>query len=317
MDKVVIVVILIAAAYMLFYMFRNRSKRMKEAEARSQTAVAAGLAVSRDLFAPDAGSHAPVESFHVVGNEARVTFDVPLGEDDDEILNDLLADEAVEVVRQKRHTLPIDDVDHIVVLAGRGAVREVARRKLRAPGALPDPVPELGLSFAHIAHDPFSAPFEDETDHSVHYETQARAPEDDLAPISEELKIPAGLDRGMRALGTDPSRLSAPDFVLALLRMFGYAITEQAYEGSFMAVKDGVSTYIETDVYRKGDYPEVEESVIHRFLANFGSSGADRGMLISDRYSPFMVYEMETNQPKVRFITRERVQGFVDSMALG
>lgn len=317
MDKLVIVVILAAAAYVVFYLFRSRSRRMKEAQSQSATAVAQGLAVARDLFEPGSGVRAPVESFHVVGNEARVTFDVPLGDSDDPILHDLLADEAIEVVREKRHTLPIDDVDHIVIFAGRDPVREVARRKLHAPGVLPEPVPELGVSFAHIAHDPFAAPFEEETDHSVHYGSGTRVPADELGPISDELKIPAGLDRGMRALGTDPAQLSAPDFVLTLLKMFGYTITEQAYEGSFMAVKGGVSTYIETDVYEKGNYPELEEKVIHRFLADFGSSGADRGMLVSDRYSPFMIYDVEANQPKVRFVTRERVQGFIDTMALG
>jgi hypothetical protein len=316
-DKLVIVVILAAAVYVVFYLFRSRSRRMKEAQSQSVTAVAQGLAVARDLFEPGSGVRAPVESFHVVGNEARVTFDVPLGDSDDPILHDLLADEAIEVVREKRHTLPIDDVDHIVIFAGRDPVREVARRKLHAPGVLPEPVPELGVSFAHIAHDPFAAPFEEETDHSVHYGSATRVPADELGPISDELKIPAGLDRGMRALGTDPAQLSAPDFVLTLLKMFGYAITEQAYEGSFMAVKGGVSTYIETDVYEKGNYPELEEKVIHRFLADFGSSGADRGMLVSDRYSPFMIYDVEANQPKVRFVTRERVQGFIDTMALG
>jgi len=316
-DKLVIVVILAAAAYVVFYLFRSRSRRMKEAQSQSATAVAQGLAVARDLFEPGSGVRAPVESFHVVGNEARVTFDVPLGDSDDPILHDLLADEAIEVVREKRHTLPIDDVDHIVIFAGRDPVREVARRKLHAPGVLPEPVPELGVSFAHIAHDPFAAPFEEETDHSVHYGSGTRVPADELGPISDELKIPAGLDRGMRALGTDPAQLSAPDFVLTLLKMFGYTITEQAYEGSFMAVKGGVSTYIETDVYEKGNYPELEEKVIHRFLADFGSSGADRGMLVSDRYSPFMIYDVEANQPKVRFVTRERVQGFIDTMALG
>lgn len=317
MDIFVVVVILAAAGYIVYYLFRSRSRKMKEAQAQSDTAMAQGLAVSRDLFEPGTGVHAPLESFHVVGNEARVTFDVPLGDTDDAILDDLLADEAVEVVREKRHTLPIEDVDHIVVFAGRGEVREIARRKLHAPGELPEAAPQVGVSFAHIAHDPFAAPFEDETDHSVHYGTGAKVPSDELGPISEELKIPAGLDRGMRALGTDPDTLSAPEFVLTLLKMFGYAVGEQGYEGSFMAVKDGVSTYIETDVYHKGDYPELEEKVIHRFLADYGSSGADRGMLVSDRYSPFMIYELEAKQPKVRFVTRERVQRFIDTMALG
>jgi hypothetical protein len=40
-------------------------------------------------------------------------------------------------------------------------------------------------------------------------------------------------------------------------------------------------------------------------------------MFISDKYGPFTIYEIEANQPRVKFITRERIQRFVDSMALG
>lgn len=318
MEVVVIVLLLAIAGYVVFNMFRARKKRMEEAERAGSTAPAAGLATARDLFEAEAGHRAPVESFHVVGDEARVTFDVPLDTEDDEILNDLLVGEAVEVVRQKKHTLPIDDVHEIVVFAGRDNVREVGRTKLPSPGELPPPLVDTGLSFTHIAKDPFAAPFDEErSDHGVAYETRADVPEDELPPLREDLKIPKGLDRGLRALGTDPDQLNGPDFVIALLRMFGYSVTEQAYPGSYMAVKDGVSTYIATDGYEKGDYPELDDSVIRRFLADFGSSAADRGMLISDKYAPFKVHEIETNQPKVRFITRERVQRFIDSMALG
>jgi hypothetical protein len=316
-DVFVVVVVLVAVGLLLFDMFRKRKQRMKEAERQSKTAAATGLAVSRDLFEAEIGHHAPVESFHVVGDEARVTFDVPLGDEDDEVLHDLLTSEAIEVVREKRHTLPIEDVHQIVVLAGRDKVREIARHRLPAPGELPPPVPDVGLSFTHIARDPFAAPFDEGTDHGIAYETRADVPADELAPLTDELKLPKGLDRGLRALGTDPDRLNGPEFIIALLRMFGYGVTEQAYEGSYMAIKNGVSTYIATDAYEPGDYPELDESVIRRFLADFGSSAADRGLLITDKYGPFIMYEIETHQPKVRFITRERVQRFVDSMALG
>ena len=70
-------------------------------------------------------------------------------------------------------------------------------------------------------------------------------------------------------------------------------------------------------MYKAAQHPELEEDVIRRFLADFSSSGAERGILITDKYSPFMIHEIEANQPKVRFITRERFQAFVDSMALG
>lgn len=318
MEVVIIVLVLAVAGYVVYNMFRARKRRMEEAARTGSTAPAAGISVSRDLFEADSGHHAPVESFHVQGDEARVTFDVPLDDDDDEVLNELLMDQAVEVLRQKKHTLPIDEVHQIVVFAGRDRVREVGRTKLPSPGELPSPAPDSGLSFTHIARDPFAAPFDEEgTDHGVAYETRADVPEDELPPLREDLRIPKGLDRGLRALGTDPEQLSGPEFVIALLRIFGYGVTEQAYPGSYMAIKDGVSTYIATDGYEKGQYPEVEEGVIRRFLADFGSSGADRGMLISDKYAPFLIHEIEANQPKVRFITRERIQRFVDSMALG
>lgn len=317
MEVFIIVLALAIAGFVVFNMFRNRKRRMEEAAQAGSTAAAAGLSVSRDLFESEAG-HAPVESFHIVGDEARVTFDVPLDDDEDEVLNDLLMGEAIEVVRQKKHTLPIDEVHHIVVFAGREPVREVGRTKLPSAGELPPPAPGVGVSFTHIARDPFAAPFDEgSADHGVAYETRADVPADELPPLRDDLKIPKGLDRGLRALGTDPDQLDGPEFVIALLRMFGYGVTEQALPGSYMAVKDGVSTYIATDSYQKGQYPELEEGVIRRFLADFGSSSADRGMLISDKYAPFLIHEIETNQPKVRFVTRERVQRFVDSMALG
>jgi hypothetical protein len=317
-DVFVIVLILAVAGFLIYNMFRSRKRRMEEAAKSGGTAAAAGISVSRDLFEAEAGHHAPVESFHVVGDEARVTFDVPLEDEDDEVLNDLLMDEAVEVVRQKRHTLPIDEVHHIVVFAGRDKMREVGRTKLPSAGELPPPAVTAGLSFTHIARDPFAAPFEEEgANHAVAYETRSDVPADELPPLRDDLKIPKGLDRGLRALGTDPDSLEGPEFVIALLRIFGYGVTEQAYPGTYMAIKDGVSTYIATDSYQKGEYPEVDESVIRRFIADYGSSNADRGMLISDRYSPFKIYEIEANQPKVRFVTRERIQRFVDSMALG
>jgi hypothetical protein len=304
--------------YVLFNMFRSRKRRMEQAAKEGSTAPATGLAVSRDLFDPSSGHHAPVASSHVVGDEAQVTFDVPLDAEDDPVMNELLLGEAIEVVRQKRHTLPIDGVNEIVVFAGRDEVREVGRSRLPAPGELPPPALDSGLSFTHIARDPFAAPFdEDRIDHGVAYETRSDIPADELPPLIEELRIPKGLDRGLRASGIDPAQLTGPDFVLALLRMFGYRVTEQAYPGTYIAIKDGVSTYIATDSYKKGDHPEVEDGVMRRFLADFASSNADRGMFISDKYGPFTIYEIEANQPRVKFITRERIQRFVDSMALG
>ena len=317
MDGFAILLVIVVVGFAVWNLVRSRRRQSQRLEDSASTAAGTELSTAHDVFQPETGHYAPVADFHVAGQEARVTFDVPLPEAGDRMLNDLLVDQAVEVVREKRQTLPIDDVNVIIVLAGKGEAMEVGRTRLRSPGELPDPAPTVGLSFSHIAHDPFAKPFSEEVDHSVQYDTKSVAPADELSPLRVELNLSVGLERGLRSIGVDPEQVDGPGLVLALLQMFGYGVTEQAHPGSFMAIKDGLSTYILTENYEKGDYPELEETVIRRFLADFNSSGAERGILLTDKYSPFMIHEIENNQPKVRFITRERIQSFVDSMALG
>ena len=258
---------------------------------------------------------APVRDFHVQGNQARVTFDVPLPDDEDEVLNDLLVDEAVEVVREKRHTLPIGDVTEIVVFAGRDEVKEVGRSKLPSPGELPPPIDRDVFSLTHIARDPFASQFE--VDHSVKYDTAIHVPADELKPLLQELKVPLGLDRGLRARGVDPDAVTGPEFILSLLEMFGYQVAPQGEPDVYIATKGGLRTFIRTDSFDPGEHPELEESLVRKFVAEFATSGADRGMFISDKYGPFMTHDIEATDRRIRFVTRERAQGFIDSMALG
>lgn len=313
-SVVLVIVILFGAGYMLF---RNRRKRGKALKEAATTALGSDLSTTKSLFDAKTTHLAPVASFHVQGVEAQVTFDVPLGDEDDPVLNDLLVEQGIEVVRAKNRELPIDMVEEIVVSAGREPVREVGRHRLPEPGQLPPPSPSAALSFTNIAYDPFEAPFTGGETAVVDYDVPSDTRQDDLPPMIEELQIPMGLDRGLRANGVDPAALDGPELVLSLLRMFGYRVTEQADPGSYLALKDGVTSYIFTVPHHAGEHPELDEPVIRRFLANHGGSGAERGILVTDKYGPFMIHEIETNQPKVKFITRERVQNFVDSMALG
>jgi hypothetical protein len=317
MDGFAIFLVIVVLGFVVWNLIRSRRRQARLMEESSTTAAGAGLSTGHDLYEPEASHHAPVADFHVRGEEAIVVFDVPLSEEDDPVLNELLVDEAIEVVREKRHTLPIDGVTVIVARAGHGETREIGRTELPAIGELPPPMENMGLTLINIAHDPFAAPFEEETDHSVVYETKTDVPSDELGPIIEELKLPAGLERGLRAIGVDPESVSAPDLVLALLRMFGYGVTEQAMPGTYMVIKDGLSTYILTEPHRPGEHPELGEPTCKRFIAEFGSSGADRGLLVTAKYSPFMIHDIEARQPNLRFITRERIQGFIDWMALG
>ncbi len=258
---------------------------------------------------------APVRDFHVHGHQARVTFDVPLPDQDDRVLNDLLVDEAVEVVREKRHALPIGDVTEIVVFAGRDEVKEVGRSKLPAPGELPPPIEREVFNLTHIARDPFASQFE--VDHTVSYDTAVRVPADELRPLLQDLRVPQGLDRGLRARGVDPDAVTGPEFILALLEMFGYKVTPQGEPDVYLATKDNLRTFIRTDSFDPGEHPELEEGLVRKFVAEFATSGADRGMFISDKYGPFMTHDIEASDRRIRFVTRERAQGFIDSMALG
>ncbi|MFQ5523197.1 MAG: hypothetical protein ACE5F5_06420 [Acidimicrobiia bacterium] len=309
MRGIGITLILLGVGLLVLNLVLSRRKKLRKLEKP-----AASSEVATALPEPNA-PRAPVAEFHVHGNEARVTFDVPLPDEDDEVLNEILVDEAVEVVREKRHSLPIDDVTEIVVFAGKGDPREIGRTKLKAPGELPSPVRPPGFSYTHLVPDPFAA--EGETDHGVVYDTKVDVPADELAPLAADLRLPTGLARGLRAVGVDPEAASGPELILALLRMFGYQIEKTASADTYLARKDGLTIFLRTDAYRPGDHPELDDGVINRFLADFSTSRADQGLLVTDKYGPVRVYEIESRQPRCRFLTRERVQRFIDSMALG
>jgi hypothetical protein len=140
--------------------------------------------------------------------------------------------------------------------------------------------------------------------------------EDVLPPLADEIRLPKAVDMGLRAQGIDPATMGAVEMVTGLLKLFGYMVTPGPGFGMFIAEKAGQRTFILGDAYRKGDHPEVAEGTIDRFLADFSMSGCQRGMLVSEKYGPFEIYDKERRQPKVKFMTRERLQKMVDSLAL-
>ena len=310
METAGLVIVALVVLAVIAVSLRRQRKRAAEIDLDDKSWLRAGSPETEPAIRT-----APVKDFHVHGTEARVTFDVPMPEENDPILNDLLVDEAVEVVREKRHTLPISDVTEIVVFAGREDVREVGRSKLPSPGELPPMIESAVFDLTHVARDPFASQFE--VDHSISYETAVRVPADELGPLLGELKVPMGLDRGLRARGVDPDSISGPEFILALLELFGYKLTSQGEPDVYMARKGTVDTFIRTDIYRPGQHPELDEAVIRKFVVEFGMSGAARGLLISDKYGPFMTHDIEDKDSRIRFVTRERAQAFIDSMALG
>jgi hypothetical protein len=280
---------------------------------------AAGEAAVDTGAAGDVGSGrlpAPVAEFHVKGSDALVSFDVPLPEGDvDEVLRELLVREAVEVVREKRHTLPISEVRRVKALGRRdGQFVEVGEVSLDTPGELPPPLlPELIPHHVSAGFDPLDT-VSGLPEHAPGLaESQAS---EGLAPLSKELRLPAAIQAGLRAQGIDPERASAGDIVLGIMRMTGYAV--RAVDGStFETARGGSRIFLRVVSHTEGEHPELSEEAVRKFAVDFQESRSDRGLLVTAKYSPFMIYDRERRDPRMRFITRERLQQFVDGLALG
>jgi hypothetical protein len=259
----------------------------------------------------------PVAEFHVKGEAANVYFNVPLPDGADRVLERLLLHEAVEVVREKRHTLPIDQVARVVAYGKSGSeYAKVGEVGLETPGTLPPPAPPPTV-FKHAGPDPLAA-FGGSSGGPAPG-VAAAVPDEGIGPAGADLELPAQIGSGLRLQGIDPENAAAGELVLALLRLSGFTVSApkpaEGYE-TYTASNPAGRTFIWVDSLAEGDYPELDEPMINRFMVDFGQSGHDRGLLVSDKFGPFLVYERERREPRVHFITRERLQQFVDSLAL-
>jgi hypothetical protein len=278
-------------------------------------AVTAGRTDREDAGSARTHPAPPVAEFHVTGERAMVSFDVPLpaGEIDD-VLRDLLVHEAIEVVREKRHSLPIDDVHEVVALGKRGTEWvTVGSVGLDTPGELPPPViPTVLRAGRDTAFDPF--------DRISELPSQAPglasvSATEQLGALADELRLPAALEAGLRGQGIDPAAAGAGELVLGVMRLSGYSVTSRS-EDTHDALRAGQRTLVRLVPHSADAHPELDESEIRRFAVDFASSGADRGLLITEKFGPFEVYDRERREPRCRFITRERLQDFVDALAL-
>lgn len=275
---------------------------------------------------PDVGPRPKVLDFHVRGDEAQVHYGVPLpaGEVGDH-LRGLLYQDAVEVVREKRsHGLPIDQVRRIRVFGLRdGATSEVGVVELPEPGQLPElAVPDLVPHDTVAGYDPLTHLGEQELE--VSPGVAARAGREGLASFHDEIEIPGTLEASLRAVGTDPRQASLEGLSLDLLRIGGYQVSEARSRvttaagpaPSYNATRDGRRTLLVIVPHTEGEYPELSEKTVNGFVVAVAQDNPDRALLVSDKFGPFVMYEKEKHEPRCRFITRERLQAFVDSFAL-
>lgn len=311
---------LLIVAIVLFgvglYLRRVRAADPRRAESESTKRSRRGVPEPAEPELDLSGPRPQVVGVEIDGTRAIVTFDVPMPDSDDEILAELLVAEAVEVLRERRHSTPITGVETVIAYAGRPLPSEVGRTNFPAPGELPPPsdAPSI-LSLSTIAVDPLSAEFDEGPGGPSGAESASRG--DRLGPIADELRLPKAIQTGLRAQGIDPASMNAADLVTGTLTLVGYNVSEGPVDGTWYAEKGGSKTFIREVPHNENDYPELEDTDINSFLFEFQSSGADRGLLVTDKYSPFSVYDKERREPRVRFLGRERLQKVVDSLALG
>jgi hypothetical protein len=267
-----------------------------------------GRSVTPDFTKPPA-----VADFHVRDDTALVLFDVKVAGELDEHFASVLTAQALEIVREKQHHLPIAQVTKVVAQGRRnGESVEVGRVKLETPGELPPPLAVEAPHARTVANDPLAAYSETLSGPAPTTAGVSRVSE--LGPAGSDLVLPTSVVLSLSERGFDVLSMTAGDLALELLEMAGYTITPDRKPDCYSAVRGGSRTYLCN--VGLGDYPEIESRHINAFVVDFLASKADRGLLISDRYGPFEVYDREKREPRVRFVTRERLQSFVDALTI-
>lgn len=259
----------------------------------------------------------PMVDFHVVGEEARVFFSVVAPPEPDDVLVELMVDEAVEVVREKSHALPMSHVTQVTAYGvGEGGPVVLGGTRLSTPGQLP-PRSDVHaiLNLSAIAADPLANDFGAETAPPPGIEIHPKP--DTLVPLDQELRLPRAVLTGLRAQGIDPSTMTGGEFLVGMIRLVGYQVDPGPAPGTFLASRGGETTFIREDPYRAGDHPEVDSKMLDAFSFEFAASQAAKGIFVSEKYGPFEIHDRERRNPRLRFLTRERLQHLVDGLAIG
>lgn len=263
-----------------------------------------------------------VSDFHVKGDTASAVFAVPLGNAEaGEHLIDLLSASAIEYVRQRKTDgLPLEGVLHIEVSAQRDGNAEVlCTVDLPDVGILPDRDERV---LVEPLHDPIAAVHEVITDTSVAPQTDSGTA---LEPVAQAVELSGPTDAHLRSIGVDPDTMNLDDLVLGLLRVSGYDVhvgrsgvsdAEGGTAGTYWLTRDGKSTMLLILSHVDGSHPELDDSVLARFAVGIAQSDAEQAILVTDKYSPYSMYEREKRDRRCVYITRERLQAFVDSFGL-
>ena len=304
MPAVVTVIIVIVVLVAIALYLRGRSGGLPERSVAS-------------AIATDTPSMAEVD-FKVEGTTAHVYFDttIPAAGADD-VLSGLMGREAMRVLHGKADHLPLGEVKHVAA-HGRQAGQSilVTTEDVHRPAEMDhmdEPGPAKRASEVHLEDEDLLAAV-----HAMDFGRGAgyRRGSDDLPALADELKIPAKLIDAVAGAGSTVAGMSLQDLIGGMLRQSGYDVTLTG-DGTGTARRAGATTFLQFVEHEAGGYPELAEDALDSFVMKFMSSGADRGMLFTPKFGPYAVYERERRNDKVRFMTRERLQAFVDSVAMG
>lgn len=264
-----------------------------------------------------------VGDFHVKGDAASIVFNVPLGDSEaGQHLVDLLSGAAIEHMHELvANGLPLDGVARIVVFAKRGAdPKQVAVVELPEVGTLPSPVamPELHA----IEHDPVAVLATVVADDSV---SAAPPSSGTLEPVNSFLQLTSPSEARLRAVGVDTSTMSHGELCRGLLRIGGYVTNDATPHAGltsapdaevFSVTKAGQRIQVVVLSHSEGEYPEVDDRVLAELAVMAARPDVDKVMLLTDKFSPYSMYERERRSDALIFVTRERLQAFVDSFGM-
>lgn len=299
---IVLVVVLVLVAIGLY--LRSRGGGV------SQRSVAGAIAGQRRGLAE--------VDFKVEGSTAHVFFDTQIPpEGADDVLEALMGREAMRVFHEKADHLPVGEVKHVTAHGKKAGVDvAVTTVDVTAPAAMDHmdaPASDDVVRAADVqGDDPLAALHAMDFGRSGGY----RGGTDELPPLSKELTIPAKVIDAVAGPGGTVVGMSLQDFITGLLKASGYDV-QVTGEGTGTARKGGTSTYVQFIDHKEGSHPELDEGAVDAFVMKFMSSGADRGMLFTPKFGPYAIYEKERRNDKVKYMTRERLQAFVDSVAMG
>lgn len=256
-----------------------------------------------------------LEDLSVSGDTVRVTFAAPMV-GDDPILSELLSYHALEAVRRARRNLPLEGLKGVEVFAShRDRTRKVGSVDFDEPGHLPEtmPVPDI-VKVSEVMGDPLDDVFGTP---KVSKKSVGDHGGETLAPLGSFLRISAKAGAALRMQGIDPDDMTAGELVRGILALRGYTVTAAPDADTHHARKGSATVFFREVPHSRGEHPELSEREINRFAMDMVASRMARGMLVTEKYGPFLVYKLERRNPRIRFVTRERLQKAIDALALG